>query len=482
MEIETVRGFVLSIEIGRAGLVTVRLIHDGGSIQSYVIADLDADPERFNERLSKLAILRDAMNRAEPVELEHSQGEGGRSIERVQRISRDDLAPPRALELVTGLVLDVMVHVENRTGPDGERSDLARITLLTGDLATRQLVLHLQTPERLVANHQLQMIREAQQAGDLVRLLVEGASFSPDTGATTGNADSRILAVAVDSSADAFGDDRAQEISGFVESLSLINLLPGSAAGNFAHVRFTTAPKFNGPGGSVGLSPFTPALWNLLVPRHSLAYDLFEAGLRDNLRMRVNLVSLEREEDDEDEDGDEPRPVPVGAAENTSAAMTSDARRILTRVRRTRAAGQVPENLALVLGAELLAHLASASRPVWITISRATLDHGPESYGCIPGSPTSDLQPRTLRDLRLPYPAVWEGLGCFNPGIYRFQFRLATEFKLFVDGEEVCLHEGTGEEAVMMAHACLGGEHEVRVELPHWTCDDDFVMDVYQLR
>jgi hypothetical protein len=100
----------------------------------------------------------------------------------------------------------------------------------------------------------------------------------------------------------------------------------------------------------------------------------------------------------------------------------------------------------------------------------------------VSGTPTSDLQPRTLRDLRLPYPAVWEGLGCFNPGIYRFQFQLATAFELFVDGEELCLHEADGDEGIYMAHACLGGEHEIRVELAQWTCDYEFVMDVYQLR
>jgi hypothetical protein len=486
MEIETVRGFVVSIEIGRAGLVIVRLVHDDGSIQSYVIADLDADPERFNERLSKLAILRDAMTRAESVEIEHSQGEAGQMIERVTRITRDDLTPPGALELVTGLVLDVMVHVENRTGANGERPDLARVTLLSGDLTAVELTLNLQTPERSVADHQLAMIREAQQVGDLVRLLVERAGDGEATHGF-GKRGGRILAVAVDYDASAFGHERAQEISGFVETLSLINLIPGSATGNFAHLRFTTAPDFSGPGGSVGLAAFTPELWNLLVPRHSLAYDLFEAGLRDNLRMRVSLVSLERDGDDEDEDErEEAEPVRDVETGEAMAAIASDARRIIGRISRATVAGDRPENMAIVLATELLAHLASASRPVWISISRTTLDHGPEEYPCIPGTPTSNLQPRTLRDLRLPYPAVWEGLGCFNPGIYRFQFQLSTELKLFVDGEELCLHDAahgaSRENGVKMAHACLGGEHEIRVELARWTCDDEFVIDVYQLR
>lgn len=477
MEIETVRGFVLSIEIGRAGLVTVRLVHDDGSIHNYVIADLDADPERFNERLSKLGILRDAMTRAEPVEVEYSEGEAGRTIERVTRITRDDLTPAGTLQMVTGLVMDVMLHVENRTGADGERPDQARITLLTGDLSPVQLTLNMQTPERLVADHQLAMIREAQQAGDLVRLLVEGAGGGEPSPAAAIRA-GRILAVAVDYNADAFGDDRAQEVSGFVESLSLINLLPGSATGNFAHVRLTTAPNFTGPGGSVGLSPFTPAVWNLLVPRHSLTYDLFEAGLRDNVRMRVSLVPLEREQDDDDDVPDEP----AAAREVEGAAGAAAVHGMVSRLARARTSADLPENLAIALAAELLAHLASASRPVWITISRATLDHGPEAYACVSGTPTSDLQPRTLRDLRLPYPAVWEGLGCFNPGIYRFQFELATDFELFIDGEEQCLHDAEGAEHVKIAHACLGGEHEIRVEMEEWTCDYDFVMDVYQLR
>jgi hypothetical protein len=369
------------------------------------------------------------------------------------------------------LVLDVMVHVENRTGANGERPDLARITLLSHDLSTVQLTLNLQTPERLVVDHQLRMIREAQQAGDLVRLLVEGGGDGGDDTAVAGKRGGRILAVAVDDNADAFGDERAEEISGFVESLSLINLLPGSATGNFAHVRFTTAPNFSGSGGSVGLIPFTPTLWNLLVPRHSPAYALFEAGLRDNLRMRVSLVALAPQEDEED--------VPDEDVETAAGAET---RRIANRLTRARVGGDGPQNLAITLANELLADLASASRPVWITISRATLDHGPEHYPCVTGTPTSDLKPRTLRDLRLPYPAVWEGLGCFNPGIYRFQFQLATAFKLFVDDEELCLHEADGGEGIFMAHACLGGEHEIRVELAEWTCDYEFVMDVYQLR
>src|SRR5687768_10598673 len=85
----TFRGFILNIQVGRAGLVTVTLLLLDGTMRSFVIEDLDADPERFNERLSKLAILRDAMNESEPVEIRAETSESGDSIVQVTRLSRD---------------------------------------------------------------------------------------------------------------------------------------------------------------------------------------------------------------------------------------------------------------------------------------------------------------------------------------------------------------------------------------------------------
>src|SRR5437868_4918492 len=104
----TIRGFVERLEIGRAGLVTASMLHDDGSSADYLIADLDADPERFNERLSKLAILRDAMSRAEPVEVEYvANDSGGRTIERVVRITRDVLAANGATQQVPVFVIGI---------------------------------------------------------------------------------------------------------------------------------------------------------------------------------------------------------------------------------------------------------------------------------------------------------------------------------------------------------------------------------------
>jgi hypothetical protein len=463
-----VRGFVQRLEVGRAGLVTVALIHADGSSGQYVITDLDADPERFNERLSKLGVLRDAMSRAEPVEIEHVEGKAGREIDRVARLARDALQPASALQQLLGLVLDLAVTAQNGVGAAGEVADVATVQLVTTDLATRTVVLDLQAPERLVAAAQLDMLRTAQAEGRLVRLTID----------TAGAAEPRVAAVAVDPSGATLGGERTRELDGFVESLGLQPATGGGSLGSFAVVRLTTAPPFTGAGNVVAMSAFTPEAVDLLTTKGSLAYDLFEAALRDGLRVHVGVALAPQRGPNEPEEPDRPRTdqpanVPAGR-EATPAAAFARAAAVGT------AAGSAGL-LGLVADVQLLAPLASASRPVWVAIERRQLDHGPEGDRCALGSPSSDLTPRTLRDLRLPYPAAWCGVGCFNAGVYRFQLQLASAFVLKVDGEELCLHTADG--GVKLAHACLrAGCHEVCVEIEGWTCDSDFVMDVYRLR
>ncbi|NUO10046.1 MAG: hypothetical protein HUU08_15470 [Candidatus Brocadia sp.] len=484
----TERGFVQKIEVGRAGLVSVLLIHTNGSNGTYVIEDLDADPERFNERLSKLAILRDAMNRAEPVEIEHTQGEAGEVIDRVARISRDALGPVSQVLIFTGMVFEAMLHSENGATADGEKYDCAKIFLGSFENGVQNLILNMQGPERQVKVQQFEMIRQAQMHNSLIRVSV-------DVGNKKTGAQNEIIAVTVLEDLSHYGDQYGEKLNGFVESLSLIRM-PGlkENASIFAHVQFTTAPPFEGPGNVIGLTPFTPELIDLLVPKNSLSYELFEAGLRDNLRMRVNaFLTGGRQEDDQADDGEHERLKDIGAEDKdeSSQGFRVFLKSYLSSEIEKRRRG-------VVLGAELLAHLASASRPVWITISRESLDHGPDGFACTTGVPSSDLAPQSLRDLRIPYAAVWRGVGCFNPGVYRFQLQLPTPFRLLVDGKELCLHDATQGEfsyyegsqkglskrnpKIKMAYACLSGEHLIQIEVEGWACNYEFIFDVYQIR
>jgi len=456
----TSRGFVQKIDVGRAGLVVVRVLHDDGSSADYRIPDIDADPERFNERLSKLGVLRDAMTRAEPVEIEWSQKQGeARLIERAARITRDTGALAQRVETLDALVLGISLFAENRSAAAGETPDSARLTLLTSALGIRPLTLDLQIPERAVAAAQLELAVSAQRSGRSLRYW-----FDPDTG--------RITGIGTEVSATNGGHGESRIVDGFVESLS--HLVGAAGTADVALVRFTTAPPFAGGGNVVGLVPFTPETLGLLVFKGSPDYALFEAGLRDALRMRVRLLTLKGRGDEHTTDAP---PTLATRAATTEPGAAEPASSGATNV----VAGS---SATLVLGAELVAPLASASRPVWIRISRHSLDHGPDGFACTEGVPSNDLAPMTLRDLRLPYPAEWVGTACFNHGVYRFQLSLGVEFEILLDGEPLCVHDAEGVEdtGVRFAHACLGGEHEVRVKLDGWRCDEQFVMDVYRIR
>lgn len=469
------RGFVTKIEIGRAGLVTAWLMQENLATASFVIRDLDGDPERFNERLSKLGILRDAMNRAEPVEVEFAQGDGGQELDRVARITRDQLSPNTTLTSFRGLVLGVLVATTNSTATAAaaqEAGDSAQIQILTTDLQSPTLVLDLQIPERGVALEQLRMLREAASAGRMARLVA--------TGSASATKEPRIVSVQLEDGD--LADEKSQgavEVSGFVESMSLI-APPGTGLGplgSLADVRFTTAPPFTGSGNVIANAAFNPELLSFFVPRNSLTYALFEAGLRDNLRMRIRMLKVERKPQDPNT-GADGRPN-AGPAPNPTPGSSVP---IPATPRATMAAASpnAAPAIAFVTAAELLAPLASASRPVWVHVARESLDKGPETV-CSEGVPSSDLAVRTLRELGLPFGAVWQGLGCFNHGVYRFQFELTSPFVLKVDGKVLCLHK-SDTSGVQFAYACLDDAHQVTVELAAWSCEQQFKMDVYRVR
>ncbi len=463
----TIRGFVQRLEVGRAGLVTVSVMLDDHSSLEFRIADLDADPERFNERLSKFGILRDAMTRAEPVEIEYDENDEGRQIQRVVRITRDILYNLSPTARFAVFIIGVSVIAENRTGFSAEASDFATVATMSADGAFQNFVLMLQAPERATTQAQLDMIRAAQAQGIPLTLVAESKTH-------------RILGVEVGDASGASASGDRESVDGFVESLIVA---PGQTPMGLAIVEFTTAPPFAGAGNVVELLPFAPELRRFLVVQGSAEYELFAAGLRDGLRMRVLAGPLADNPKDEKPPithVDELRKKEAKAARVRAPELSADA-----------AAGanlsDVSDNAvvsiktALVRGVQLLTSLASASRPVWIQISRHSLDDGPDGSCCTEGLPSSDLSPKGLRDLQIPYTAEWMGCGCFNHGVYRLQFELGVDFEVTIDGKPLCVHASDDGKA-KFAHACLGGEHTVRVVLQRWTCRQVFRMDVYRIR
>lgn len=445
----TIRGFVAGLEIGRAGLVIATVVRDDGTRAAYRIADLDADPERFNERLSKVGLLRDAMDAAEPIEIEYTAEGSANFIDRIKRITRDSLAPISDTDRVTGMVIGVAVAAQNRTSAESETPDRAAVALLAAGSA-QTYVLDMQAPERGVAEAQLDMLRDAQAAGDTVTLDVA-------------RKERRILTVSRgELGGDGAGGGKGEVLAGFVEAIAHSQL----AQSHVMLITLVTAPAFETAAGGhfVKLEPFTPAEVAFAVLRGSPEHALLEAALRDKLRVHIAAsAAVDADRPNEPRDEESLRSHVPSAREPFGGSATGRG-----------------EGLRLVRGVQLLHALASASRPVWIEVRRRSLDVGPEAP-CVPGLPSNDLTPRTLRDLALPYKAEWSAVGCFNHGVYRFQFILDTPFELYIDGEPRCLHAAE-DDAATFAHACLDGDHEVRVVLSEWTCRMDFVFDVYRIR
>lgn len=452
----TRRGFVEAIEIGRAGQAAATVLHEHGSRTTYVLADLDADPERFNERLSKLGLLRDAMDRAEPVEIEFRSDDNAgdfQTIERVRRLARDALRPTPTLSSVTGSVVGVRLDHINRPDSPAEASDRATIALMVGQ-SVRHFTIDLQIPERGTAETMVAMARQAQADGRALTLAYD--------------AERRLVYSVEDSDQFATGEDQeADMFDGFVELIGHTQDL------NLALVQITTAPMFEPDGNLVPLVPFTPEPRLLLVLRGAPEYAVFEAALRDKLRIRV-FAQGRRDQRDED---------PTGGRDDVIRDDNGNvvrARAGLASVRSPASAQRFSGPLFFVRGAILLAPLCSAARPVWVRIDRQALDIGPDA-DCPEGLPSHDLRPRSLREMDLPYTAEWIGLGCFNHGVYRFELPTAVPVRIEVDGQPLCVHEDADHRA-RFAHACLDGEHQVRIVLEGWSCRHDFAMDVYRIR
>lgn len=457
----TVRGFVEGLEIGRAGQGLAFIIHADGSRATYTIADLDADPERFNERLSKLGLLRDAMDRAEPVEIEFEGGDGDLAgqILRVRRLTRDALAPLAAQSQVTGTVIGVGIVI--RHGPNNpELSDQATLALLVGSSVER-FVIDMQMPERATAEAMVDMARSAQSSGTILQVV-----FTTQT--------RTVVALSAGDSR-AGGGGEGTLFAAYVETIAHLPIT------DLMLVSVTTSPPFHSNGNMVELTPFDPELRHLAVLRGSPEYALLEAALRDCLRIEV----LAEERGGRDDNGDSTNEVDFNevrreggmpsAPFGLSAASASDNAAIGVST------AMIPQgDVVLVRGARLCAPLCSASRPVWIRIDRQALDAGPDA-SCAEGVPTSDLTPRTLHEIDLPYRAEWIAQGCFNHGVYRFEINCDAEFELYADDEKLCLFRDVNDQA-WFGHACLAGDHEVRIKFANWSCKRNFDIDVYRIR
>ena len=458
------RGFVQSLQVRGDGWVEaiVQAVHAGNARQTFFLRDLDGDVTSGNRRLAHLSLLRDAVARVLPVEIEYGTGEAGQSdviddITIHPRPSIDGRAGARRVEgVVIGCAITQLGPQSGAT-PYLDAPDVASVTLLQDDGTLESFRLDLQRPDPLTAQAMLALLREGHRTRRPVAVIVGAVPA-----ATTPGRDDHAKATATATRGkESTGDVQAcewltvpteslDETYAYIERLGQrYESYEPSEAPALSHVRvvYTTAPGQTPEGDVSDNGAFSPQRREAWVHDDSPLLKRLEAAMRDQLQVRLGL----RE--------------------------------------------------GHVHSVELVAGLGSVARPIWITVNRCPLP--PEDDDCACENTPTVQQPGAGALDAVRVRVAWRGQAFFSKGIWRFVLATTGEASLRVDGKDPCCHDGGESEAsasvehdmaksrifdaarrgsLRLCHAYLCGLHDVEVVVSGRRCADPFQLKVYRIR
>ncbi len=460
------RGFVRSLEVRGDGWAefVLQAVHSGNGSETFYISNLDGDILTANRRLAHLSLLRDAIARTLPVEVEYdSSDERGNVVEDLtiyHRPSFDGRRPGRRIE---GVVIGVMVierGPESAASPYVDEADLAAVTLLLDDGSLEQAILDLQRPDTLSAQTMFQLIKKAHRTRRPIALLLDsdsefhekpggGRDVKRAAAASTGN-DAGVGYI-VGCEYEAVPERSLDYTYCFVERLGQrYESYESESAAELSNtsVIYTTAPSQTPEGDVSDNGTFAPETREAWVHSDSPLLKRLENALRNSFQVKIGL-------DDR----------------------------------------QIHE--VVVVG-----HMGSAARPVWIKIDRVALE--PETEGLCNNTPTI-VYPDTSDFNEIPHAVAWRGEGYFNEGIWRFSVRAGGDYRLTVDGKPVCCEIDKTDRGLAagfnsleyssdvssrfesrgrsnLCHAYLNGIHKVEIALSSHTCSKPFNFQAYRIR
>jgi hypothetical protein len=459
----TYRGFVSALEVRGDGWAefVLQAVHAGNGTQTFYITNLDGDILTANRRLAHLSMLRDAVARVLPVEVEYDpSNEQGNVVEDLiiyPRPSFEGREPGRRIEgVVIGLIMFER-GPESGTSPYIDEADLGGVTLLVDDGSVEQVLLDLQRPDVMTAHAMLALLRKAHRTRRPVALLVD-SGFQDDRKPGSAMKQAR----SADSDRD-FGsyiqacewitvpEESLQYEYAFIERLGQrYESYDATEAPALSHVKviYTTAPAQTPEGDVSDNGSFVPQTLEARVHGDSPLLSRLEAALRDRLQVKIGTLDSKIHE------------------------------------------------------VEMVGHLGSAARPIWIKVNRVVIPPKDDTGMC-ENVPT--IQTPTEGDFNeVPHAISWQGDGYFNEGIWRFTISSGGDCRLLIDGEKPCCCtpaigipslEGDYSEAYLSAkldiqrsgrgvqcHAYLNGMHNVELILSGHTCSKPFQLKAYRIR
>jgi hypothetical protein len=447
----TYRGFVDSVQIRDDGWVefVVQAVHAGNARKTFFIESLDGEVESANRRLGQLSLLRDALSRILPVEVEYQDDpESGALVEDLTITPRPSIDGRRGARRIEGVVIGVALTErgpESGSSPYRDEADLAGATLLSDDGTIEQVLVDLQRPDPLTGHAMLKLLEVAHRTRRPVAVLVTSDARDDKL-----RASSRVAA-AVKSMPGyvqacewiTVPEELLDEVVAFVERLGqrYESFDPSEAiALSKVRVTYTTAPEQTPEGDVSENGTFVPETLEAWVHGDSPLLHRLEAALRDRLQVRLGLSGSE------------------------------------------------------VHAVDVIGRLGSAARPIWVQVDRRVLEPAEGSARC-ENVPTIQT-PTTEAFGELPVAVSWTGDGFFNEGIWRFVVRTPAQVDLRIDGE-LCPcgqpserdHDvgtaplGSSEaSAPVVCHAYLNGMHRAELILTGRTCSQPFQLRAYRIR
>ncbi len=447
----TYRGFVRSLQVREDGWVefTLEAVHAGNATKTFFIEDLDGTLDDVHRRLGQLSLLRDALARVLPVEAEYRDDpEKGTLLEDVTVYPRPSIDGRDGGRRVEGTVIGLTITErgpQSAISPYLDPPDVCAVTLLEDGGTVELLRLDLQRPDPLTGQSILALLRKALRTRRPVALVATVAdieqtdsSFAAAGGKPHGDpgwiqaCEWLVVPTADLDEKHCFVERLGQRYESYVED----------EAPALSHVRvtYTTAPAQNPEGDVSENGSFAQATSEAWVHGDSPLLTRLEAALRDRLMVVLGL------------DGDQ------------------------------------------VHSVELVGHLGSAARPIWIKAERRALP--PEELQELCENVPTIQPPGASAFDEIPVALAWSGHGYFNEGIWRFVLATQAQAELRVDGKPCSCCEPTTESSwnqglddsanrggqTTICHAYLCGVHCIEVVLVGRRCADPFQLRVYRIR
>lgn len=433
------KGLVQQIEIRGDGWVEIFLqaVHAGNARQTFFIPNLDGDLTQTNKRLGQVSLLRDALARVLPVQVEYAETTNqGNLVNDLWVFPRPSIEGRPEGREVSGVVVGLSVAEFGpftASFPYLDPPDFATVVLLTDAGALQSYMLDLQRADPQTAQAEFAILEFAHENRRPVVLTVSGTdnsqsqnpsfrgavSFARGPSTEVGEWISAVRWVTVPTATLDYQYAFVERLGQRYESYD-----PAEAAAvSRAKVVYTTAPGQTPEGDVSDNGSFAPQRLTAWVPDASPLFRLLDQALRESLQVKLGLSGIQIHE------------------------------------------------------VEMVSPLGSAARPIWIVEECGFTAIGEEEGACsnVPTvqGPSSACLERVARTVS------WRGKGYFRQGIWRFVSSSTPPMKLKIDGHEICCGKN---QAGGLEHAYLQGMHHVEVELAGVTCATNFSVSIYRIR